>query len=205
MKSLAIRIQNLSLDVFQPQRNGSNREKQETDLLSSRSIITLLSRGSFFFFFYVLVSCKTTCHKIHKSSNKQVAWFAFFGGFGKCSTDYCGMQEGRQQSKMEFTRCFWKWPEAWNFCKSVDACAAAAEASSSSSSYSSSSSSFFWVCFWGPLCLWTIATSTSLPHHQTNSFFSLSWLSSPSNMAPYQHFFFSFFGDKTKFNVTESS
>jgi hypothetical protein len=24
-------------------------------------------------------------------------------------------------------------------------------------------------------------------------------------MAPYQHFFFSFFGDKTKFNVTESS
>jgi len=27
----------------------------------------------------------------------------------------------------------------------------------------------------------------------------------PSNMAPYQHFFFSFFGDKTKSNVTDSS
>jgi hypothetical protein len=61
---------NLSLDFFQPQRkHGSNREKQETDLLSSssRSIITLLFQRSFFF--NVLVACKTTCHKIHKSSN----------------------------------------------------------------------------------------------------------------------------------------
>ncbi len=44
-----------------------------------------------------------------------------------------------------------------NFCKSIDACACAAAASSSSSS----SSSFFWVCFWGPLSLGSIATSTN--------------------------------------------
>ncbi len=120
---------NLSLDFFQPQRNGSNREKQETDLLSSSSSssssITLPPFPPFFLLLLSGLLQNNLAHKIHKSSivhNKSkrkggLICFAFLGGCGKWSTDYCG--------KMEFTRCFWKWPEAWHLCNSVDACCAA--------------------------------------------------------------------------------
>lgn len=90
---------NLSLDFFQPQRkNRSNREKQETDLLSSLVVVvevlllsfsSVLSSSTFWSLAKQLATKFTNHQYFTTRANKKVVWFAVFGRLWKMlSTDY---------------------------------------------------------------------------------------------------------------------